>query len=154
MQTTQPQVDPTKLSNKLSALNELLSTHHSVYVHLDSRRPGVIVPTGLKQAQLVLQLGLNLKPFPIRELIIDDKGFSATLSFGRAPFPVFVPWAAVFLIAGDSGIGCQYPKDVPPEALVKQERVASGKAPLPTNRDPEKHKKLPPGWGIIDGGKK
>jgi stringent starvation protein B len=153
MQTTQPQVDPKKLTNKISALNELLSTHYSVYVHVDSRRPGVIVPPTLKQPQLVLQLGLNM-PNPIRALLIDEKGFSATLSFGATPTQVFVPWDAVFLIVGDSGIGCQYPKDAPPEALVKQERVASGAAPLPTNRDPEKHKKLPPGWGVIDGGKK
>jgi stringent starvation protein B len=153
MKTVQPQVDPKNLTSKPSALKELLGTHYSVYIHLDSRRPGVIVPATLKQPQLVLQLGMNL-PKPIRDLIIDDKGFSATLGFGSTSSAVFIPWSAVYLIVGDSGIGCQYPKDVPPEALVKQVHIAKGTAPLPTNRDPEKHKKLPPGWGIIEGGKK
>ena len=153
MKNALPQVDPEKLKHKWTALNELLRTHHTVYAHLDARRPDVVVPASLRRAQLSLVLGLNL-PVPLRDLLIDDKGFSVTLSFNRTPSAVFVPWAAVFLLVGDSGIGSQWPKDMPPEAKVQQVQVASGAAPLPTNRDPDKHKTLPPGWRILDGGKK
>lgn len=154
MPNTQPQVDPKMLKTKASSLKELLRTHHSVYVHLDSRKDRVLVPKNLRQPQLALHLGLNL-PVPIKDLMIDDKGWHATLSFDRSPFTVFVPWDAVFAIVGDSGIGVQWEKDMPPEARLKREKSISTDAPpVPVQRDPEKHKNLPPGWRVIDGEKK
>jgi hypothetical protein len=41
-----------------------------------------------------LDYGLNL-PVPIDDIIIDQEGISATLSFNRVPYPTFVPWEAI-----------------------------------------------------------
>src|SRR3954471_12175868 len=44
----------------------------SLFVHLDPRRPGVLVPKGFTgQHQLVLQVGLNMA-IPIPDLKVDD----------------------------------------------------------------------------------
>src|SRR5262245_9925980 len=57
--------------SKKEQLNKLLE-RGSVFVHLDPRREGVVVPAWLtKKPQLVLQLGLNF-PIPIRDLEIDE----------------------------------------------------------------------------------
>jgi stringent starvation protein B len=97
----------------------------SVYVHLDPRQEGVMVPLWFKkQAQLVLQIGLNM-PVPIPDLRLDDDGMSCTLSFNRAPFFCVVPWASVFAMVGDDGRGMVWPDDVPSEvAMQAQGRVA------------------------------
>jgi stringent starvation protein B len=97
----------------------------SVYVHLDPRQEGVMVPLWFKkQAQLVLQIGLNM-PVPIPDLRLDDDGLSCTLSFNRAPFFCVVPWTSVFAMVGDDGRGMVWPDDVPSEvAMQAQGRVA------------------------------
>lgn len=97
----------------------------SVYVHLDPRQDGVTVPQWFKkQAQLVLQIGLNM-PVPIPDLRLDDDGMSCTLSFNRAPFYCVVPWSSVFAMVGDDGRGMVWPDDVPSEvAMQAQGRVA------------------------------
>src|SRR5256885_8262358 len=74
-------------------------------LHLDARRPGVIVPSHLKgEAHLVLQYGHDL-PIPIPDLTIDELGVSATLSFARTPHFTAVPWSAVYVVASDDGRG-------------------------------------------------
>ena len=88
----------------------------SVYVHLDPRQGSVVVPAWFKkQAQLVLQVGLNM-PVPIKDLQLDDDAMSYTLSFSRSPFFCVVPWSSVFAIIGcDDGRGMVWPDDVPAE---------------------------------------
>lgn len=154
MGDTKPRVDAQKLRTKFGAVNELLRTHYSVYVHLDSRKLGVIVPPNLRKTHLCLQIGLNMQPTPVRDLKIDDKGFNATLTFDRKPFTVYVPWSAVFAVVGDSGVGNVWQDDVPPEVDAPKREATFTDKQIPIQRDPEKHKKLPPGWGVIDGGKK
>ena len=97
----------------------------SVYVHLDPRQDSVVVPAWFKkQAQLVLQVGMNM-PVPIPDLRFDDDGMSCTLSFNRAPFFCVVPWASVFAMVGEDGRGMVWPDDVPAE-VAKQ---AQGRTP-------------------------
>ena len=73
----------------------------SVFVYLDPRREGVVIPMGFKnQHKLVLQVGLNM-PVPIRDLKFDDQGMSCTLSFNRTPFFCIVPWTSVFALTGE-----------------------------------------------------
>lgn len=87
----------------------------SVFVHLDPRRVGVRVPEHLaEQPQLVLQVGLNL-PIPIPDLRIDEEGVFGTLSFNRSPYTCEVPWAAVFGLVGDDGMGFVWDEDLPEE---------------------------------------
>jgi stringent starvation protein B len=96
----------------------------SVFVHLDPRAAAVVVPPGFKkQAQLVLQVGLNM-PVPIRDLNLDDEGMTCTLSFNRTPFFCVVPWASVYAVVGcDDGRGMIWPDDVPPEVAQAQARA-------------------------------
>jgi stringent starvation protein B len=103
----------------------------SVYVHLDPRQGSVVVPALYKkQAQLVLQVGLNM-PVPIKDLQLDDEGMSCTLSFSRTPFFCVVPWSSVFAIIGcDDGRGMVWPDDVPAEVA----RQADKREPALQNR--------------------
>jgi stringent starvation protein B len=92
-------------------------------LHLDARREGVIVPAHLKaDAHLVLQYGIDL-PIPITDLVVDDSGVRATLSFSRTPHQTFVPWPAVYVIATDDGRGVLYPDDVPSDVAIVPARA-------------------------------
>jgi stringent starvation protein B len=94
----------------------------SVFVHLDPRRPGVLVPARLRsQAQVVLQVGLDM-PVPIPDLRIDEDGVFGTLSFKGVPFACFVPWAAVFALVGEDAKGMVWHSDMPPEIAAEVER--------------------------------
>lgn len=65
-----------------------------VMVHLDARRPGVVVPSALsRMAHLHLNLSYH---FPGRDLTVDGWGIRSTLSFDRLPFRVSIPWSALF----------------------------------------------------------
>ncbi len=93
----------------------------SVYVHLDPRREGVVVPKEFRgQPQLVLQIGLNLA-LRIPDLDVGDEGIGCTLSFSRRPFWCFMPWTAVYGLVGEDGRGMIWPEDVPSE-LAKRAR--------------------------------
>ncbi len=104
----------TKLPPKDEVLHALLR-EGSVFVHLDPRHEGVVVPRWLAgQPQLVLQIGLNL-PIPIPDLHIDEQGWQGTLSFQRTPFTCEVPWNAVYALLGEDGRGMVWPDALPPE---------------------------------------
>src|SRR5579859_6774963 len=125
MSPTQPQ--PPKKDVALALLER-----SSLYVHLDPRPTAVIVPPRFKdQAQLVLQVGLNM-PVPIPDLRLDDDGMSCTLSFNRTPFFCVVPWSCVFAIVGDDTRGMVWPDDVPVEVA----RHAKERAPESVSRKP------------------
>jgi stringent starvation protein B len=96
----------------------------SVFVHLDPRRPGVIVPPGfMKQPQLVLQIGLNMA-IAIPDLDVNEEGISCTLSFNKRPHFCSLPWSAVYALIGEQGGGMVWPEDVPPEVVSQQQSAA------------------------------
>lgn len=104
----------------------------SLFVHLDPRRPGVLVPKGFTgQHQLVLQVGLNMA-IPIPDLKVDDIGVSCTLSFNRSPFWCRLPWTAIYALVGEDGRGMVWPDDVPQEVASQmqkqQQNPQAGKA--------------------------
>jgi hypothetical protein len=100
----------------------------SVFVHLDPRREGVIVPGWLKkQPQLVLQVGLNLA-VRIPDLDIGELAICCTLSFNRSPFFCRVPWSSVFGLVGEDGRGRIWPEDVPLEIAAQMQQQASKEA--------------------------
>lgn len=102
----------------------------SVFVHLDPRRPGVIVPQGfLKQPQLVLQIGLNMA-IAIPDLDVGEEGISCTLSFNKRPHFCSLPWSSIYALIGEQGGGMVWPEDVPPE-VVSQQRAAAKKEAKP-----------------------
>ena len=87
-------------------------------LHLDARRPGVIVPDAFRgEAHLVLQYGHDL-PILIPDLEVDEYGVRATLSFSRAPQLTVVPWSAVYAVACVDGRGVLYQEDVPEDVSV------------------------------------
>ena len=87
----------------------------SLFIHLDPRKPEVLVPLHFKkQAQLVLQVGLNMA-VPIPDLQVDDEGVTCTLSFNRSPFWCRLPWSAIYALVGDDRRGMIWPDEVPAE---------------------------------------
>jgi stringent starvation protein B len=127
---------PRQLPAKKEVALHLLEEGPSLFIHLDPRRSGVVVPkwfTG--QPQLVLQVGLNM-PIPIPDLKVEDTGISCTLSFNRSPFWCRLPWSAIYALVGEDGLGMVWPDDVPPEvALQMQKQTPAGPArPAPAKR--------------------
>lgn len=112
----------------------------SVFVHLDPRRGGVIVPKGFtSQPQLVLQVGLNMA-VRIPDLEVGDEGVSCTLSFNRSPFWCFMPWTAIYGLVGEDGRGMIWPDDVPNELVGPSKprpRLEAVSAPAPAARSDE-----------------
>jgi len=96
---------PERLPTKRETVEILFARGEDVWLHLEPRRSGVVVPESLKaQPRLVLQIGLNM-PVPIKDLEVDDQGVRGTLSFDRQPFHCTVPWDAMFVIVGSRGEG-------------------------------------------------
>jgi len=96
----------------------------SLFIHLDPRKPDVVVPAWFKsQPQLVLQVGLNMA-VPIPDLDVDDEGITCTLSFNRSPHWCKLPWPAVYALVGEDGRAMVWPDDVPPEVAAQLERAA------------------------------
>jgi hypothetical protein len=87
----------------------------SLFIHLDPRRPGVRAPSWLaSQSQLVLQVGRHMA-IPIPDLVVDEQGIRATLSFRRVPFLCVVPWGSIYALVGEDGRGGVWAEDVPAE---------------------------------------
>lgn len=124
----------------------------SVYVHLDPRRSGAVVPPSFKkQAQLVLQIGLNMA-VAIPDLRFDEDGMSCTLSFSRSPFFCVVPWPAIFAMVGDDGRGMVWPDDVPREIQRSAPTAVPQLAPKPES--PKRRRLGPvPAPALVDNGK-
>lgn len=138
MSTTQQPLPPKK------EVALALLERSSVHIHLDPRLSGVVVPTWFKkQAQLVLQIGLNM-PVPIPDLRLDDEGMSCTLSFNRSPFFCFVPWSSVFAMVGEDKRGMVWPDDVPPEIAGMAGTAAAGGNGGGASKGAESARKDPP----------
>ncbi len=114
-------VSATPLPAKKDVARALL-LRGSVFIHLDPRRSGVLVPARLRsQAQVVLQVGLDM-PVPIPDLRIDHEGVFGTLSFKGVPFACFVPWGAIFALVGEDAKGMVWHADMPLEIAAEVER--------------------------------
>jgi hypothetical protein len=111
---------PRQLQSKQDVALRLLE-ESSMFIHLDPRRPEVVVPKWfMGQPQLVLQVGLNMA-IPIPDLKLDEKGITCTLSFNRAPFWCKIPWTAIYALVGEDGRGGVWPDDVPPEIQLQRQ---------------------------------
>ncbi|MFO0759522.1 MAG: ClpXP protease specificity-enhancing factor SspB [Byssovorax sp.] len=100
----------------------------SLFIHLDPRKQGVVVPVQFKREhQLMLQVGLNMA-IPIPDLEVDEEGITCTLSFSQRPFWCSIPWSAVYALVGEDSRGMLWPDDVPPE-LATQMRASQASGP-------------------------
>ena len=64
------------------------------FVLLDATAAGVDVPESLKRPELVLRLGRDPKVMGMPDLVLDEKGFSATIVARNVRHFVVVPWEA------------------------------------------------------------
>jgi stringent starvation protein B len=111
-------------------------------VHLDARRPGVVVPP---QYATDAHLRLNLSyRYSIPDLDVGDEHVQATLSFGGRPFRCVLPWTAVFgITCHGTGDGQVWPEDLPVEVVhTMADRNGNGRrrddeaSPRPQKRPP------------------
>jgi len=102
-------------------------------VHLDARRPGVLVPPEYaREAHLRLNLSYR---YAIPDLDVSEARVQATLSFGGRPFRCVLPWESIFGITSHtSGDGQVWPEDLPTEVV---QTMAD-----PRDRAPEKRARL------------
>ncbi len=85
-------------------------------VHLDARRPGVVVPDPLRsESHLRLNISYRFEP---PDLTIGDWGVRCTLSFSGKRFTVGIPWSALFAITSHVAKEFwMFPEDMPRELL-------------------------------------
>lgn len=119
---------PRNLPSKKDVVLALLQGP-SVFVHLDPRKKGVVVPANFrKQPQLVLQIGLNMA-VQIPDLRVDDDGITCTLSFSRSPFWCALPWSAIYALVSEDGPGMVWPDDVPQEVAAQMQAAVAKQQP-------------------------
>lgn len=95
-------------------------------LHLDARRPGVIVPEQFK-GDFHLRLNHSYR-FDPPDLAVNDWGVRQTLSFGGSRFKVGVPWSAIYAVAALTTEELwMFPSDMPMELVA----AATEKARLP-----------------------
>jgi stringent starvation protein B len=111
---------------KLEVAKALLE-RSSVFVYVEPRKDGVVVPIGFKRdPKLVLQVGPSLAD-PTLDLAFGDEDMTCTLNFAQKPFACVVPWTAVFALTDESGQGIVWDEDVPRE-LVEAQAQARARA--------------------------
>ncbi len=110
---------PEKKQHLLSALDRGMAM-----VHLDARRPGVVVPAEFRtESHLRLNLSYRFQP---SDLSVGEWGLRSTLSFSGSRFTVAIPWSAVLAITSHcSQEFWTFPDDMPPELT----RSAAGMRP-------------------------
>ncbi len=137
--------DSSPLPSKRDVCVALLESS-SVFVHLDPRKEGVVVPPWFRrQAQLVLQVGYQMA-VPIPDLTVGDEALTGTLSFSRSPFQCSIPWSSVFaLVSGETGRGMVWPPDVPPEVASQMQapKPPAAEAPAKPAKKPRARKAAP-----------
>ena len=90
-------------------------------VHLDARRPGVMVPPQYAE-DAHLRLNLSYR-YAIPDLEVSEERVQATLSFGGRPFQCVLPWESIFGITCQaSGDGQVWPEDLPSEVKETADR--------------------------------
>ena len=104
-------------------------------LHLDARRPGVIVPPQYT-GDAHLRLNLSYR-YSIPDLDVSDERVQATLSFGGRPFRCILPWESVFGITSHgTGDGQVWPEDLPVEVVhtISPSRATPKEKPAPPQR--------------------
>ncbi|WPB79838.1 ClpXP protease specificity-enhancing factor SspB [Archangium violaceum] len=119
---------PEKKARLLAALEKGM-----VMIHLDARRPGVLVPTSLRiESHLRLNLSYRFDP---PDLTVGEWGVRCTLSFSGSRFKVAVPWSALFAITSHlTKEFWMYPDDMPAELL--QQTMVTTKVPESVTEQP------------------
>ena len=122
--------DNEKKDRLLSALDQGM-----VMVHLDARRPGVLVPRHLC-GESHLRLNLSYK-FDPPDLTVGEWGIRSSLSFNGSRFKVAIPWSALFAITSHlTKEFWLYPDDMPQELIQQAVQHAQQKPDVPESSGP------------------
>ena len=108
-------------SAKRAVVEAALADGHQVMLYCDGRI--CTLPEEFKRPNiwlLVAQTGLAV---PIPDLDVSDDGIKATLSFDRAPFECFIPWAALFAVESSEHFRATWGDDVPSAALCEKHQA-------------------------------
>lgn len=136
------QIDLKNPQQRRKFVEHMLTIQDTVFLHLDGRAHGVVVPARLRtQPQVVLQVGHNM-PVPIPDLRLDHAGVYGTLSFKGVPYTCFVPWDAIFAVVGEDGKAHGF-GSVPVDALA-QAGMLPGVPSLAVERGKRKHERGKP----------
>jgi stringent starvation protein B len=119
---------PSRVPSKKQTLLQYLQRGVTM-VHLDARRPGVIVPPQYA-GDAHLRLNLSYR-YSIPDFEIDDRRIQATLSFSGAPFQCILPWESIFGITSHAGDGQVWPEDLPTEVMQTLSRPDRPERPTP-----------------------
>lgn len=112
-----------------------------VMVHLDARRPGVLVPPHLRgEPHLRLNVSYRFDP---PDLSVGEWGVRCSLSFSGSRFKVAIPWSALFAISSQvTKEFWMYPEDTPAELLGGGDRSAlAAQRPDPAGSAPHERPK-------------
>lgn len=100
-----------RTAEKISLFSEWMKGDH-VFVHLDARRDGVIVPAHLREtANLKLKLSYGFQG----EISQDDLGVSAYLKFNGQYEQCVLPWSAIWGLSNEEGETCLWTEELPAE---------------------------------------
>ena len=103
---------------------DMLAANRSVFVYINRNVPGIKLPSHIPDGEsIALQFGYDL-PIPIPDLQFDDDTVQASLSFGGQRFYVVVPWASVFAITNEDGIGTMF-RSLKPNSVTIEEAPVS-----------------------------
>jgi stringent starvation protein B len=129
---------PEKKQHLLSALDRGMAM-----VHLDARRPGVVVPPEFRtESHLRLNLSYRFEPC---DLSVGEWGLRSTLRFSGNRFTVAIPWCAVFGITSHASREFwMFPDDIPPELTRTSPVKPSSRQPLEPRPGPLREVSLEP----------
>ncbi len=92
----------------------------ALFIELDARKPGVVVPPGYQIGRLVLSVGYDM-PQPIPDLVVNAEGVTGQLLFKGHRFAVRLPWEAVYGFQSPTGDLWRWAEDVPPDVICPEE---------------------------------
>ena len=100
-----------RTAEKISVFTDWMKGDH-VFVHLDARRDGVIVPAHLQEtANLKLKLSYGFQG----EISQDESAVSAFLKFNGQYQQCVLPWNAIWGLTNEDEETCLWTEDLPAE---------------------------------------
>lgn len=119
---------PSKKERLLASLDKGMTM-----IHLDARRPGVLVPEHLKgEPHLLLNISYRFDP---PDLSVGEWGIRSTLTFAGDRFTVAIPWSALYAISSHvSKEFWVFPEDMPAELLEKVKVTSKVPVSAPARR--------------------
>jgi hypothetical protein len=134
-------------NEKALVLEQLLASGSDVFVFVKPSARTQIPKSLLAEEYLLLQLGYNMSPIPMRDLYVGEGGFTVTLSFTQTPFACQLLWPEVFGMMMRGGTGRVWADDMPKRMQDASEPLTAEPIELKPTR-----KVLPKGWRVINGG--